>query len=417
MASLQKYQQNGKTHYRKQYYRNGKRITIRFGQLSQKIAAQVALHLDHLIKCQKYGLSIDEKTVDWLRSTDEQIVGKMAKYGLCRVMTQPTIAKFVADFIDSKIDAKPRTVVTYRRVEKHLNDYFPSGKRIDEVTTQDARKFSAWLRTSMKLNKNTTARRCGIARQFFNAALEDELLNKNPFRHVSVAVGVAKKEYVDWSVIDKVVEHSTGEWRLLFVMSRSIPMRIPSEFQNLVWNDINFDNNTILLKASKTDSERLVPIFPELKPYLEDHHELARGGDLYVDGNEFVFPKLRTHSNVATTAQKYVKRAKQTVWKNFWNSLRATRESELMDEYGLRRACTWSGNSPEIAMKNYKIVRKQDYIDLGATNSNKSDAKSDAVRARMDENGDNQEPKNAGIPITSVESIGRAGLEPATKGL
>ena len=53
-------------------------------------------------------------------------------------------------------------------------------------------------------------------------------------------------------------------------------------------------------------------------------------------------------------------------------------ETDLMDEFGLRRACQWAGNSPATAMKNYALVRKTDFVDEGASVI-KSDAKSDAI--------------------------------------
>ena len=62
-----------------------------------------------------------------------------------------------------------------------------------------------------------------------------------------------------------------------------------------------------------------------------------------------------------------------------------------MDEYGLRRACQWAGNSAGTAMKNYALVKKTDFTDSGTNitlenvESNdqkpapKCDAKSDAI--------------------------------------
>ena len=97
-------------------------------------------------------------------------------------------------------------------------------------------------------------------------------------------------------------------------------------------------------------------------------------------------------------------------WSKFWNSMRASRETDLMDQYGLRKACAWIGNSPAVAMKHYALLRKSDYTDLGAKSgavetealytspetkgltSIKSDAKSGAAPART---GEFREPHNA----------------------
>ena len=94
-----------------------------------------------------------------------------------------------------------------------------------------------------------------------------------------------------------------------------------------------------------------------------------------------MFPTIRLNTNPGTSAKKIVVKAKQQVWSNFFNSLRASAETDLMDEFGLRRACQWAGNSPATAMKNYALVRKTDFVDDGNC-IQKVDAKSDAINAR-----------------------------------
>ena len=48
-------------------------------------------------------------------------------------------------------------------------------------------------------------------------------------------------------------------------------------------------------------------------------------------------------------------------------SLRASRQTDLMDQYGLGKACAWIGNSPAVAMKHYALLRKLDYLALEPT--------------------------------------------------
>ena len=66
---------------------------------------------------------------------------------------------------------------------------------------------------------------------------------------------------------------------------------------------------------------------------------------------------------------------------SFFNSLRASTETDLMDKHGLRPACQWAGNSAATAMKSYALVRKTDFTDARYSAVNKSDAKSDALNA------------------------------------
>ena len=67
------------------------------------------------------------------------------------------------------------------------------------------------------------------------------------------------------------------------------------------------------------------------------------------------------HLNVA----KFVRKAKLPVWNKFWNTLRANRETDLMDSHGIRLACTWIGNSVRVAMENYRIQKGSDFADEG----------------------------------------------------
>ncbi len=190
---------------------------------------------------------------------------------------------------------------------------------------------------------------------------------------------------------------------------------MPSEIANLKWTDIDWEANTIRLESPKTASkgkgERLVPIFPEVAKLLMLQSETVPTGTVYV------FPTLRSHTNSATSAVKFVKAAGVEVWDKFWNALRASCETDLMDKYDLRRACAWIGNSPRIAMKHYALLRKSDYLDIGLENKelteSKSGAKSGAEQARIREKDREQTPENVGNPCIAAPLIAGAGLEPA----
>lgn len=65
-----------------------------------------------------------------------------------------------------------------------------------------------------------------------------------------------------------------AEWRLIFALARFGGLRTPSEHTALRWGDINWERNRFTVRASKTEHHegggiRVVPIFPELKPYLD----------------------------------------------------------------------------------------------------------------------------------------------------
>lgn len=430
MASLQKIEAKRKPTsgkgatakylWRMQFDLDGKRPTLRLGLMSEKSAKEVAGHIDHLLESRKHNTGTSEATKAWLCSAEPALLKKLHAFGLCGIVENPSVAKFVASFIAAKkLNLAERTIVAFKRVEQHLNDYFPS-KRLSDITPADAKAFWSYLRNDLGLADNTAKRRFGRAREIFNDALESEAITKNPFKvkSLSVSVGSAVKQYVpresvqaviDWLPADKI------EWKLLFAVGRFIGCRMPSEIVNLTWDDIDWVANTIRLESPKTASkgkpERLVPIFPEVAKLLLSQSETVPTGTVYV------FPTLRLHANTSTTAVKFVKAAGVTVWDKFWNALRASCETDLMDKYDLRRACAWIGNSPRIAMKHYALLRKSDYLDVGIENkgltSTKSDVKSDEEQARIGENEREETPENPAFPYVCDTQIAGAGLEPA----
>ena len=173
-----------------------------------------------------------------------------------------------------------------------------------------------------------------------------------------------------------------------------------------------------------------MPIFPDVRACLQ---ELLNSDEA---AKEYVFNKLRHDTNPGTMAKKIVKRANIEPWKNFFNSLRATAETDLMDEFGLRRACQWAGNSAGTAMKNYALVKKTDFTDSGtqmplekqvleelepaqkSAAINEVDAKSDAESSSTDSHEFASTQRKNALPQICLEGqcvlVDDIGLEPTT---
>ena len=411
MASLQKIKgrgkDEGKTFFRIQPYINGKRVTIRFGS-GQKKAEASAKAIGDLIDSKKAGSKeFYASTKAWLESAaDRAICEQLLKYELIEELPKrflesdansrvTTISMLATEYINTRgAGQSAATIEIYQKAKRNLIDCFGD---VDVTTIQpkNAREFWRWLieegnslvkkGENMGLGTNTAKQRLRYARAFFEQAVEDELLRKNPFnaKGLKTTQTAAEKDYIPLSTIEKVIEFCpTTEWKLLFALIRTVPIRMPSEIKELTWSDVDWEANKILIHSPKTraigQSARLVPIFPLLKIWLEKAFGDAEEGELYV------FPSLRLNSNLSTTAKKIVLRAKVEpwigkTWGNFFNSLRASTETDLMDEHGLRRACQWAGNSAATAMKNYALVRKSDFQDIGT--AGKSDAKCAAIDA------------------------------------
>ncbi len=93
--------------------------------------------------------------------------------------------------------------------------------------------------------------------------------------------------------------------------------------------------------------------------------------------------------------------AKLTVWGSFWNALRANRETDLMDSHGIRKTCAWIGNTPAVAMKNYRVQKGGDFDDgdrfqrQGLSRTSKRTTHG-PERQRTEENGSKENAEKSG---------------------
>lgn len=122
------------------------------------------------------------------------------------------------------------------------------------------------------------------------------------------------------------------------------------------------EKNRFWVSSPKTEHHeghegRWVPIFPELRPYVEKAFEDA------ADGAVHVIARYRNpDKNFRTRFLKIIKRAGLTPWPKPFHNLRASRETELAATYPFHVVCAWIGNSATIAQKHYLQVT-EDYFD------------------------------------------------------
>ena len=129
-------------------------------------------------------------------------------------------------------------------------------------------------------------------------------------------------------------------------MSRFAGLRVPSEPCSMRWRDIDWSGNRMTVHSPKTEhhlgkGERVVPIFPELRPYLDELFAAAtKGFELTVNPDDWVLPSFRREAaddgdwrgvNLRTQFKKILKRAGVTPWPRLWHNLRASRQTEPHD--------------------------------------------------------------------------------------
>ncbi len=340
---------------------DGKRRSIRLGKVSKRIAETVRLHVERLSAAKIADHAPDDETSRWLVGIDDRLHERLVAVGLLAPRHRATLAAFVDDYIAKRTDVKERTRLIFERTRDCLVEYFGADRGLRDITAGQAREWRLWLFEKgavggKPLMQNTVNDRCKKARQFFAAAVEHELVESNPFTKLpgTVRSNPDKFRFVTRRVIDEVIEACpSAEWRLLVALSRYGGLRCPSESLRLRWEDVNWETDRIVVPSPKTahhegGASRVIPIFAELRPYLEEAWELAE------PGAEFVIPSYRKQdSNMGTLLRKIVHRAGVVPWPRPFHNLRATRQTELEDEFPSHVVCKWLGNSEKVAREHY----------------------------------------------------------------
>lgn len=367
--------------------KDGKRKSIRLGKVNQRLAESVKVRIENLTAAAMAGHSIDAETQRWVASLDVKLLRKLVKAGLVENRDAATLGPFLAAYIESRGDVKPGTKINFEQVQRDLLGFYGENKRLEEISRGDADAFRLHLLKS--LGDNTVRRRCGRAKQFFRAAVRKRLITENPFsdmKNVTVRANRERDHFVTREDAAKVLEACPdSQWRLIFALSRYGGLRCPSEHLALRWNEIDWAGDRMTVRSPKTEhneggESRIVPIFPELRPYLDAAFEEAP------DKAEFVISKYRGgNTNLRTQLQRIMARAGVKPWPKLFHNLRATRETELAADHPIHVVCEWIGNSRPVALKHYLRVTDADF-EKAAGSEKKSGAESGAVDAKAVQN-------------------------------
>ena len=146
----------------------------------------------------------------------------------------------------------------------------------------------------------------------------------------------------------------------------------PIETLSLRWEDIDWEMNRMSIPEPKVEHHegrgiRSCPIFPELRPILDEAFEI------FGDKSEYVVaaPQYRAaanaamgwkNSNLRTEMTRLLRRAGVSGWPRLFHSMRASRQTELQREFPLHVVCSWLGNSPRIAQQSYLLVTEDDFV-------------------------------------------------------
>ncbi|HMP08656.1 MAG TPA: tyrosine-type recombinase/integrase, partial [Lacipirellulaceae bacterium] len=274
---------------------------------------------------------------------------------------------------------------------------------LDSLTPRDARHFRTWLRESKPvlhrktgqpvvdpatgrpktkcLAENSARGILRMAKQFFNAAVEQRLLFESPFAGMKKTGDLASRDrdqYIDLDVIAKVLAACPdNRWRLIFALARFGGLRCPSEVLALRWGDVNWEMNRITVHSPKTEhhdghAERLIPLFGELRPYLQAALDELLADEAFDPKRRRLsetplisLPRGSSRANLRTQAQRIIKAAGVKPWPKPFVNLRATRATELRETFPDHAVNDWLGHTQKVAAKHYLQVRDE-HFDLAS---------------------------------------------------
>ncbi len=345
---------------------DGKRKTVYLGKCSMRDAESFKTRIESLLSALIQGREPGRDDAEWVARISPQLRQRLAKVGLIQlpdVERIPSIGEWIEEYIKGRTDIKPRTVANLEVSARSLFDFWGKDGLITEFTAQDGANLRIHM-LGKGLAEATVRRRCKRCKQFFTAAIKKRLISENPFDDVPTAGRVNKdrQEYVSTEKIETVLEACPNlRWRLIFALSRYGGLRIPSELKGLTFDDILWDKMKFIVHSPKTEhvegkESRIVPLFPELVPYLREALEQAKPGQKQV-----VPITSKRDCNLGTQGRRIIKRAGLEPWKKTFHNLRASRQTDLVETYPDHVVAAWLGNSVEIAKKHYLQVTEEHF--------------------------------------------------------
>ena len=323
MASIKYETDRGREGWKIRFRLDGrKQKTIWLGKIPEHIATVTKLHVEHLIAAKRNDLPPDPATTTWLATIDPALRDKLANCGLAESSAKVkardiTLGTWLQTYIDERKDVKESTRETYRKAQDSLTIYFGTSVNLRSITPADAKRWRIWMLTEgnrrtagddKSMSEETVRRRTGKVKQFFREAVARGYCESDPFAALpSTSRGNPDNQFfvpVEW--IEKCIQKSPDrDWRTILALARFAGMRSPSELVSLEWDHVDLKNGRLEIHSDKT-GKRVCPIFPELRPYLEEHTNRP---------TKYVINRYRSpDQNLRTTFEKIIKRAGLRQW-------------------------------------------------------------------------------------------------------
>lgn len=340
-----------------------RRRSIRLGKIDMKSARDVKRRIEELNAAKISNQPIGRDLAEWLNDIEPSFYQRLAAAGLVSAREEAAklvpLGEFLSDFLAKREGAKESTVSAIRVAMNRMIAFFGDDAPIASITAGEADDWLTWMKVKKKYEPPTIARQVKHAKRFFRSAVRLKLIKENPFadlRGGSKQNNQARREFISLDVAHKVLDAlPDAEFRLIFALSRFGGLRCPSEQLALQWDDFDWGQSRFNCRSPKT-GPRIIPIFAELKPYLDAVYHAAPEGAVNV-----ISRRRASAQRWGVTLERALQRAGVTRWEKIFHNLRASRQTELSALYPIATVCRWLGNTIEVADLHYLSALEHDF--------------------------------------------------------
>ena len=341
------------------------RRSIRLGRVSKKVAEQVRYHIEEIIIAKTTNVPLNASTAEWLNTLSDKLRDKLAAVGLVEKRARIKLGEWLDLFVRNRKDVKPATKTNWGHTVRNLKEFFGENANPREIDLAKAEQFKQHL-IGLELKSATVSKRLQNAKMFFRRMTKEKIINENPFEDVKYYHANDKRQnaIIDRSLYNRIMEAMPDtQWRAIVALARIGALRCPSEVLSLRWYDIDWAEGWMNVRSPKNEhhpgkESRRIPLFAELREILTETFEEAP------EGTEFVIwkPELRSgaesprgwqNSNLRGRFNHFLQSSGIPELTKPFQSMRSSRENEMVEEYPLKYVVDWVGHDIKVAAKHY----------------------------------------------------------------
>ena len=367
MATIGRIRGKNEVRYKILFFLNGGRKTLSLGsKYTPKQVERIKAAVEDIAAAIETGGKPGKATAGFIEELSDDLRARFRACGLLgeAALTNKTLwERFERETASRRKDS---TWVYFETVQKRFFAFFDEDDDPGRITKADCERWKDFLyRKGYK--EATIAGSIQKANTVFNWGVEVELMERNPFKGIKRGSfsNPERMFFIPMEWYDRLLDACPSQsWRTLLALMRIGGLRHTSETLPLTWDNVDWQNQSLLVRSPKTARQgkpsRLIPLFPRLREELESQWELAE------PGNPLIIPDLAAGATAKSQTlgkqfRKIIIRAGLTPWERLFQNLRESRANELWTEYPEHVAAAWMGHTKRVAIGHYLQVTDEQF--------------------------------------------------------